>query len=58
MFAFIAEHGGFGYSFVYLGSCALLVALGVLFAVLGKLSDLLLVTLTRPLVAWQDGFRR
>ena len=40
------------------GRPAAIMASLVLFAVLGKLSDLLLVTLTRPLVAWQDGFRR
>ncbi|MFN0072074.1 MAG: MFS transporter [Chloroflexota bacterium] len=29
VFATIAEHAGFGYSFVYLGTCSLLVAIGV-----------------------------
>jgi len=40
------------------GRPAAILASLVLFAILGKLSDYLLVTATRPLVAWQDGFRR
>ena len=40
------------------GRPAAILASLVLFAILGKLSDFLLVTATRPLVAWQDGFRR
>jgi len=39
------------------GRPAAILAALVLFAVLGKASDLLLVGLTRPLVSWQDGFR-
>lgn len=52
---------GLGYLMVdgqMTGRPAAILASLVLFAVLGKLSDLLLVTATRPLVAWQDGFRR
>ena len=40
------------------GRPAAIMASLVLFAVLGKLSDLILVAATRPLVSWQDGFRR
>ncbi|MBL8690047.1 MAG: ABC transporter permease [Rhodospirillaceae bacterium] len=40
------------------GRPAAILASLVLFAILGKLSDFLLVTATRPMVAWQDGFRR
>ncbi len=52
---------GLGYLMVdgqMTGRPAAIIASLVLFAVLGKASDLLLVTATRPLVAWQDGFRR
>lgn len=52
---------GLGYLMVdgqMTGRPAAILASLVLFAVLGKASDLALVTLTRPLVAWQDGFRR
>jgi sulfonate transport system permease protein len=40
------------------GNAAQILGALVLFALLGKLSDSLLVALTRPLVAWQDGFMR
>jgi sulfonate transport system permease protein len=52
---------GLGYLMVdgqMTGRPAAILASLVLFAVLGKASDLLLVQSTRPLVAWQDGFRQ
>lgn len=39
------------------GNAALILASLVLFALLGKTSDALLVTLARPVVAWQDNFK-
>ena len=52
---------GLGYLMVdgqMTGRPAAIIASVVLFAVLGKASDYLLVVATRPLIAWQDGFRR
>jgi sulfonate transport system permease protein len=50
---------GLGYLMVdgqMTGNAALILGCLVLFAVLGKASDALLMTLTRPLLAWQDSF--
>jgi sulfonate transport system permease protein len=52
---------GLGYLMVdgqMTGRPAAILASLVLFAVLGKASDFALVMATRPLVAWQDGFKR
>lgn len=50
---------GLGYLMVdgqMTGNAALILGCLVLFAVLGKASDALLLTLTRPLLGWQDSF--
>lgn len=39
------------------GNAAIVMAALILFAIMGKLTDAALVRLTRPLVAWQDGYR-
>jgi sulfonate transport system permease protein len=52
---------GLGYLLIdgqMVGNAAQILGALVLFALLGKLSDSLVVLLTRRLVAWQDGFVR
>jgi sulfonate transport system permease protein len=52
---------GLGYLLVdgqMTGNAAQILAALVLFALLGKLTDGLLVLLTRRLVAWQDSFAK
>jgi len=51
---------GLGYLLVdgqMTGRTALIMAAIVLFAILGKLTDLILARATRPLIAWQDGIQ-
>lgn len=58
---FMGASEGLGYLLVdgqQLGKPDQIVASIIIFAVIGKLSDGLLVLLTSPLVAWQDNFKR
>jgi sulfonate transport system permease protein len=57
---FMGASEGLGYLLVdgqQLGKADQIVAAILVFAVLGKLADSLLVALTRPLLAWQDTDR-
>ena len=58
---FMGASEGLGYLLVdgqQLGKPDQIVASIIIFAIIGKLSDGLLVLLTSPLVAWQDNFKR
>lgn len=58
---FMGASEGLGYLLVdgqQLGKPDQIVASIIIFAVIGKLSDGLLLLLTSPLVAWQDNFKR
>lgn len=58
---FMGASEGLGYLLVdgqQLGKPDQIVVSIIVFAIIGKLSDGLLVLLTSPLVAWQDNFRR
>lgn len=58
---FMGASEGLGYLLVdgqQLGKSDQILAAIIVFAVIGKLSDSLLVALTAPLIAWQDSFSR
>jgi sulfonate transport system permease protein len=58
---FMGASEGLGYLLVdgqQLGKPDQIVAAIIIFAIIGKLSDGLLVLATAPLISWQDNFKR